>query len=315
MGAEHLGWIIAAALLLDLALGDPPRWPHPVRWMGAAVVCLETRLRGGRLGDRNAGRLLVLILVPGVWALSAALVLLAGWCHPLLGLLVQAVMLWTCVAARGLYSAAMAVAAPLERGDLEAARKAVGLIVGRETESLDASGVARAAVETVAENMVDGILAPLFFVLLGGAPLAMAYRMVNTLDSMVGYRSARYIHFGRAAARLDDAANYLPARLSVALIAAGAHLCGGRGPQAWRIARRDGRRHASPNAGFPEAAFAGALAVRLGGPNRYHGQVVEKPFIGSEFPDATVADIPRACRLMRATTLLAAALGMAWSLL
>ena len=186
-------------------------------------------------------------------------------------------------------------------------------IVGRETERLDESAVARAAVETVAENLVDGIVAPLFFALLGGAPLAMAYKMVNTLDSMVGYRSPRYIEFGRASARLDDAANFIPARLSLPLIVAAARLGFGRGAQAWRIGRRDARRHASPNSGFPEAAFAGALGVRLGGPNRYHGQVVEKPFIGEELREVAITDIRRACRLMVFTTLLAALLAVGWA--
>ena len=312
--SDPLSLVIAAALILDLALGDPPHWPHPVRWMGRAVERLESHLRSSRLSARSAGRPLVWILVPGTWALAASAAALAGWIHPLLGGMVRAVMLWTCLSARGLYSAAMGVAAPLRQGDLEAARKAVSMIVGRETDRLDESAVARAAVETVAENLVDGILSPLFFALLGGAPLAMAYKMVNNLDSMVGYRSPRYIEFGRAAARLDDGANYLPARLSVPLIAAAAQLCFGRGARAWRIAWRDGRRHASPNAGFPEAAFAGALAVRLGGPNRYHGRMVEKPFIGYEYTGVSIHHIPQACHLMLITALLAALLAVGWTL-
>ena len=308
-----LAWVVATAFILDLALGDPPHWPHPVRWMGRAVERLEARLRASRLSARNAGSLLVLILVPGTWGLAAILAALAGWLHPLLDTLVQAAMLWTCLSARSLYAAAMGVEAPLRHGDMAAARKAVSMIVGRETERLDESAVARAAVETVAENLVDGIVAPLFFALLGGAPLAMAYKMVNTLDSMVGYRSPRYIEFGRASARLDDAANFIPARLSLPLIVAAARLGFGRGAQAWRIGRRDARRHASPNSGFPEAAFAGALGVRLGGPNRYHGQVVEKPFIGEELREVAITDIRRACRLMVFTTLLAALLAVGWA--
>ncbi len=311
--SNPLAWVIATAFILDLALGDPPHWPHPVRWMGRAVERLEARLRASRLSVPNAGRLLVLILVPGTWALAAIMAALAGWIHPLLGIVVQAVMLWTCLSARSLYAAAMGVEAPLRQGDLEAARKAVSMIVGRETDRLDESAVARAAVETVAENLVDGIVAPLFFALLGGPPLAMAYKMVNTLDSMVGYRSPRYIEFGRAAAHLDDAANFIPARLSLPLIVAAARLGFRRGGQAWRIGRRDSRRHASPNSGFPEAAFAGALGVRLGGPNHYHGQLVEKPFIGEEFREVAIADIRLACHLMVLTTLLAALLAVWWA--
>jgi adenosylcobinamide-phosphate synthase len=178
------------------------------------------------------------------------------------------------------------------------------MIVGREVDRLDETGVTRAAVETVAENLVDGVIAPLFFAVLGGAPLAMAYKMVNTLDSMVGYKNERYLLFGRFAARLDDVANYLPARLSVPFIAIAAHLLNGRGRAALKIARRDGRAHASPNAGYPEAAFAGALGLWMGGPNTYHGRVVEKPVIGKELAGARRIHIRQACRLMLSTSLL-----------
>ena len=310
MTAGALAPVLLAALVLDLALGDPPSWPHPVRWMGRAIQRLEPPLRGCGLTPLAAGRVMVLVLVPGTWLLAAAVVKTAEWISPVLGTGVQIVMLWTCISVRALYSAAMRVEGALLRDDLAAARQSVAMIVGRETDRLDAAAVARAAVETVAENLVDGVLAPLFFALLGGVPMAMAYKMVNTLDSMIGYRNPRYIQFGRTAARLDDLANYLPARLSVPLIVPAAQLLFGRGRPAWHIARRDGRRHASPNAGIPEAAFAGALAVRLGGPNRYHGEMVEKPLIGSGFTDVQVQDIGRACHLMLTTALLAVIAGV-----
>lgn len=308
--------IIAAAFALDLLLGDPPAWPHPVRWMGRAVKLLEPPLRRWIRRPFVAGLLLVAILVPVTWAAGFGLIAAAGRLSPALALAVQVLILWTCLSARCLQRDAMAVQRALLRQDLSAARTAVAMIVGRETAHLDAGGVSRAAVETVAENLVDGVVAPLFFALLGGVPLALAYKMVNTLDSMVGYRSPRYIEFGRAAARLDDAANFLPARLSLPLIAASAGIGFRRGRQAWGTARRDGRRHLSPNAGWPEAAFAGALGVRLGGSNRYHGETVRKPFIGGEHRPVEVTDIARACDLMLASAfgavLVAAGLALAF---
>jgi adenosylcobinamide-phosphate synthase len=302
-------WIvIAAAFALDLILGDPLSWPHPVRWMGRAVTVLEPILRRWIRRSFVAGLMLVGILVPTTWALGFGAILTAGHLSAVLARAVQVAILWTCLSTRALYTAAMAVQRALVRQDLGAAREAAEMIVGRETGHLDAEGVSRAAVETVAENLVDGVVAPLFFALLGGAPLALAYKMVNTLDSMVGYRSPRYLEFGRAAARLDDIANFLPARLSVFLIAVPAAIFFRRGRAAWRTTRRDGRRHLSPNAGWPEAAFAGALGVRLGGPNRYHGQMVNKPYIGAEHRPVQVTDIARACDLMLASALFTAVL-------
>jgi adenosylcobinamide-phosphate synthase len=179
------------------------------------------------------------------------------------------------------------------------------MIVGRETDQLDKEGVSRAAVETVAENLVDGIVAPLFYAALGGGPLALAYKMVNTLDSMIGYQNDRYREFGWAAARLDDGANWLPARLTVPLVALAAAFLNGRWREVLTLARRDGRKHTSPNAGLSEAAFAGALAVRLGGSNRYHGVMVAKPWIGADFGPVKTDDIQRACDLMLLTAVCA----------
>jgi adenosylcobinamide-phosphate synthase len=224
--------------------------------------------------------------------------------HPILGTAVEAIIVYWCISIRSLKHAAMDVCRELRRGDLLAARRAVAMIVGRETRHLDETGVSRAAVETVAENLVDGVISPMCYAAIGGAPLAAAFKMVSTLDSMIGYRNRRYERFGKTAARLDDALNYVPARLSVVLIAVAAQLLGRRGGQAVDVARKDGARHLSPNAGLPEAAFAGALAVCLGGPNTYQGQTVEKPFIGGRYPAAGPTDIPRACALMVTSALL-----------
>jgi adenosylcobinamide-phosphate synthase len=308
MIADDFRVVILAAFALDFVLGDPPAWPHPVRWMGGAIEILESWLRRSGLPQFAAGLVLVAILVPGAWGLGFGLVKLSERVSPVLAMGVQVVLLWTCLSVRSLFSAAMGVQRALVRRDLAAARRAVAMIVGRETDHFDATSVARAAVETVAENLVDGIIAPLFFAFLGGAPLALAYKMVNTLDSMVGYRNARYIRFGRAAARLDDAANYLPARLAMLMTVPPAWVLFRRGRQTWQTARRDGRRHASPNSGWPEAAFSGAVGVRLGGPNRYHGRMVYKPYIGETFREVLVTDIHRACDLMLMTAVEAAVL-------
>ena len=304
MLAEGAALSLTLAVVLDALLGDPPRLPHPVRWMGRAIQRLEPRFRTLPLSPGPAGALMAILLVAGVWLVCRLMVALAAAVHPVAAILVQAVMIYTCISARGLADAALAVAKALGTEGLDAGRRAVGLIVGREVDRLDATGVARATVETVAENLVDGVVSPLFFTVLGGAPLAMAYKMINTLDSMIGYKNERYLLFGRFAARLDDAANFIPARLSVAFIALAARLLKLPGRQALAVARRDGRAHASPNAGYPEAAFAGALGLWMGGPNHYHGRRVEKPIIGNGLADTRTADIHRACRLMLTAALL-----------
>jgi len=296
---------LPAAFTLDLVLGDPPGWPHPVRWMGRAIENLEPRFRRrfGRL--EIAGMFFALFLVLMTWTLAVFGLKTLQALHPLLGFGGECLLLYYCLATRDLCDAGMHVFAALRREGLQAARNAVGRIVGRDVAGLDAGGVSRAAVESVAENLVDGVIAPIFYAALGGAPLALAYKMVNTLDSMVGYRNARYLLFGRASARLDDVLNWVPARLAVPLTALGAALMGGEGRRALRTAWREGHRHTSPNAGFGEAAFAGALGVRLGGPSCYGGQTVHKPWLGASFDEARPDDIPRACSLMVITAVLA----------
>jgi len=304
-----ISWqVLAAGVVLDLILGDPRWLPHPIIWMGNCVCFFEYRFR--RLGSPvAAGLFFALFLIIGVFVLSFLGLALAFALHPLAGALLQVVMLFYCLSAKSLFTAAMDVAGPLMAGDLPRARKRVGYIVGRETTRLDPAGVTRAAVETVAENFVDGVVSPLFFALIFGVPGAMAYKMVNTLDSMVGYKNARYFFFGRAAARIDDAANFIPARMAVPVVAlASALICPGRGRRALTTALAQGRNHKSPNAGFPEAAFAGALGVRMGGPSIYHGKQVDKPYIGGGFKDPKPSDIVRACELMLLSTLGAALL-------
>ncbi len=280
--------------------------PHTIIWMGNAISFFEKKFRQWISAPFRSGLVFALFLISGVWALSALAVYLAYHVHPLAGAGIQTIMLFYCFSVRSLSKAAMDVAGPLMAGDLPRARTMVGYIVGRETGTLDSPGITRATVETVAENFVDGFLSPLFFALVFGAPGAMAYKMINTLDSMVGYKNDTYILFGRAAARMDDIANFIPARLSVPVIAlAAALICPARGKRAVATALSQGRNHKSPNAGYPEASFAGALAVRMGGPNIYHGQMVEKPYIGGGFNDPAPSKIQQASELMIMSALVA----------
>jgi adenosylcobinamide-phosphate synthase len=304
MPAEGIVAALTLAVILDLRLGDPLWLPHPVRWMGAAIDRLEPRFRALPIPPVIAGALMTVLLVAATWILALLAVSGATALHPLFGILVTAALLFASISVRSLADEALKVARALRVSGLAAGRRAVAMIVGREVDRLDETGVNRAAVETVAENLVDGVVAPLFFALLGGAPMTMAYKMVNTLDSMIGYKNERYRQFGRFAARLDDAANFIPARLSVPFIAVSTQLLNGRGRQVMRTVRRDGNAHASPNAGYPEAAFAGALGIWMGGPNHYHGRLVDKPVIGQGLAAARPVHVRQACLLMTATSLL-----------
>ena len=303
---DLLPWLaLPAAFALDAALGDPRALPHPVRWMGRAIEKAEPFFRKRIPHERLAGLLFALSLILGCWALAALTVRLAYQVHGLCGFAVETLLLLYCLSARSLAQAGMEIHALLTAGEVDRARAQVAMIVGRDVERYQADDIARATVETVAENVVDGVLSPLFFAAIGGAPLAIAYKMINTLDSMVGYKNPRYLLFGRAAARIDDVANFLPSRLSVLVIALAARLLAGLASRrALRTAWHEGAHHASPNAGYPEAAFAGALGVRLNGPNFYHGVLVDKPFIGKALGTVGIHHIKLACCLMTLTSLL-----------
>ena len=300
---------------LDLLLADPTWMPHPVVGMGKAITALESGLRrlfpATPAGERAAGRVLAAVLPLGVFGLSAGALALAYRLHPAAGFALELLWCWQALALRGLADESGRVYAELAKGDLPAARKAVSRIVGRDTAALTAEGVTKAAVETVAENFSDGVAAPLLYLLIGGAPLGLAYKAVNTMDSMVGYKNQRYIDFGRAAAHLDDAANFLPARLAALLWIAAAGLGGFDAKNAWRIWRRDRLRHASPNSAQTESACAGALGVQLAGPAYYFGEYYDKPTIGDGSRPAEPADILRANRMLYLAGFLALGLGLA----
>ncbi len=303
----HVGvmawWVLPVALVLDALVGDPPWLPHPIRWMGRAIQVGEPRFRRLVRNEFRSGSMFAFVLIAATWAASLLLVRTAYSLHPQAGGLCEAVLIFYCLAARSLARAGMEIFHLLGQGDVDAARTRVAGIVGRDVSRYGGGDIARATVETVAENFVDGVFAPLCFAAIGGAPLALTYKMVNTLDSMVGYKNPRYLLFGRAAARIDDWANFLPARLSVPFIALAARwLAHAHDRRVLVTARKEGRRHSSPNAGYPEAAFAGALGVRLNGPNVYHGVLVPKPYIGTDFGAVETGHIHRACQLMTVAT-------------
>lgn len=304
--------VVYAALcgfVIDLLLGDPAWMPHPVVCMGRCISALEKLLR--RIfpktpkGELAGGVILAAVLPLGTLALTGLCVWGLGLIHPALSFALQVLWCWQALAAKGLRQESENVRRALVTGTLDDARKAVSRIVGRDTAALSREGVIRAAVETVAENFSDGVVAPLFWMLLGGAPLALAYKAVNTMDSMVGYKNDRYLYFGRAAAKLDDAANWLPSRLAALLLVAAAPLTGQNAGRAFAIWRRDRRKHASPNSAQTESAMAGALGVRLAGPASYFGKIHQKPWIGDDTRPIEPEDITRAGRMLYAGSVLA----------
>ena len=293
---------VAAGFLLDLLLGDPYWMPHPVRWMGAAIVRLERLLR--RLfpdtprGRRAAGVVLAILLPLLAFGLSLGILLLCGLVSPWLRFAVETFWCYQVVATKALRVESTKVRRELERGDLPAARRAVSMIVGRDTDCLTEEGVAKAAVETVAENSSDGVIAPLFYLAIGGAPLGLCYKAVNTLDSMVGYKNDKYLDFGRASAKLDDVWNFVPARLAALVTVLASFLCGLDGKNGWRIFRRDRKKSASPNSAQTESVYAGALGLQLLGDAVYFGKTVRKAPIGEPLRAIAPRDIARANRLL-----------------
>ena len=309
--------VILSAFFLDLVLGDPQWLPHPVRGIGWLIKRTETVLRRftrSPRSEKTGGVLLVTFVVLPVYLFSALLLFFASSYSSLLGFITAVLLACTTLAARDLAQSARHVFAQLEKGDIVGARQALSMIVGRDTADLDEQGITRAVVETVAENSSDGVIAPLFYLALGGPALAMAYKAVNTLDSMVGYKNEAYKNFGWAAARLDDLANFVPARITALLLSLAAWcLPGASGRNAFRMCIRDGRKHASPNSGYPEAAVAGALGLRLGGPSAYGGLLLAKPSIGDGRGDFDKKSIEMSIRLMYCATTFAVLTAVFWA--
>lgn len=290
----------AGAMLVAMAIDAVLGWPdtlyrrigHPVTWLGRLIAALEARLNTGGDGRRRVAGVVTALLVTATaglagWVLMAALP--GGW----IGTVLAGVLAWPLVAVRSMHQHVAAVARPLVAGDLAGARAAVAMIVGRDPSRLDAAGVGRAATESLAENTSDGIVAPLFWGAVAGLPGIAAYKAINTLDSMIGHKTARYRAFGWASARIDDGANLIPARLTGLVFA----LVSTAPRAALRCMRRDARHHRSPNAGWPEAAMAGALGVRLSGPRVYDDRVADEPWVNAAAPDPAPGDLARGLAL------------------
>lgn len=284
--------------LLDLAIGDPERLPHPVVWFGKAISFGERWLNKGSYRRIKGGLLaigLILLVLGGIWGLRTLLALLPSvflWVF-------DAIAVFYCLAGTTLIREVREVFRATDRS-LEEGRRQVARIVGRDTSELSAQEVRTAALETLAENLSDGVIAPIFWFAIGGVPAMMAYKMVNTLDSMIGYRTEGYKDFGCIAARIDDMANYIPARLTALLM-----IIASRRLSLLRFVTKYGRRHASPNSGYPEAALAGILDCRFGGPHSYFGEIFDKPYIGENDRLLSTTDMQKAIRINRTTEVLA----------
>ncbi len=298
--------------VLDQIIGDPMNFPHPIRLIGRLIGFFDKRLLGDVSGKRDPGKekakgfvmCLFMVIITG-FAVTAVVVA-AYMINVHAGIAIEAGLTCYCLAAKSLKDESMKVYRALKEGTLEDARIAVSMIVGRDTAGLDEKAIVRATVETVAENTSDGVIAPLIYTFIGGPILGLIYKTINTMDSMVGYHNDRYENFGFAAAKLDDAVNFLPARIS-ALFMILASFLGGRdysGMGAVRIFRRDRYNHKSPNSAQTESVCAGALGLRLAGDASYFGKVVHKPYIGDALREEEVEDIPRSCRLMYLTCFL-----------
>ncbi|WP_243143516.1 adenosylcobinamide-phosphate synthase CbiB [Pseudobutyrivibrio xylanivorans] len=305
-----------AGFVLDLLLGDPIGWPHPIRWIGNLISFLSKQFL--EVADRSLdietvfarkrrlGLLMVIIVITISVGICFLILYFAYTLNSIFGIIIEAVITYYCIAAKSLYTESMKVYTALKEEGLEAGRRAVSMIVGRDTASLDEDGVIKAAVETVAENTSDGVIAPLLYLAIGGPVLGIAYKAINTMDSMVGYKNDKYMDFGRAAAKLDDIVNFVPARISAWLMILACAFLGKDYSMrnAYRIFKRDRFNHASPNSAQTESVCAGALGLQLAGPASYFGKVVEKKYIGDRLRPISDEDIKRANILMFATEII-----------
>lgn len=300
MITSHL-MAMTLAFFIDRIVGDPPTWPHPVKWIGSLISKLDKILNKGRR-RKLKGFIMVSIVLIIVFSLTLFVTILAYHIHQWVGIIIEALLISTTIAQKSLQDAALEVYHPLAQGKLDEARLKLSYIVGRDTDELDESEMTRGAVETVAENTSDGVTAPLFWALLGGASFAFIYRAVNTCDSMVGYKNERYEEFGYASAKLDDLLNWIPSRLTghMMIFVNPSYVCGKL--QTRQLLLRDAKKHPSPNSGWCEAAAAALLGVQLGGRNTYKGVVSNRALMGDATRPLQCADILKANRILRRTS-------------
>jgi adenosylcobinamide-phosphate synthase len=311
--------VFLGAYIIDIIIGDPRWFPHPVVIIGKAVRFLEGKIRRkispnpplkkGGLGrfKKKGGIILCFAVVIPVYFIAWGIVEGCFFINSLFGMIVTALLASMTLATRSLYDESNVVLNALNLGNIVEARKKLSMIVGRDTENLDEQGICRAVIETVSENLSDGIVAPMFYLALGGVPLAMAYKAVNTLDSMVGYKNERYADIGAFSAKMDDMFNWIPARLTGFIIVTVSFILRLNWRDSWKIMRRDGRNHSSPNSGVSEAAAAGALNIQLGGKSRYFGEIVRKPTIGDAAKKIDRSDVKKAWVIMFFSSFLMAA--------
>ena len=304
-----IGFMLIIAFILDLIFKDPKSIPHPVRIIGSIIkygeITLRKIFRNGAVSETIAGTLLTLFVVIISFITPYIILSICYNINMILGILVEVFICFQILALGSVKEAAMQVYTELSTGSLSGARKSLSHIVGRDTENLEETGVVKATVESVAENTSDGVIAPLFYMLIGGASFGMLYKAVNTLDSMIGYKNKKYQYFGKVAARLDDILNIIPARITGFLYVLAALLSGFNYKKSYEILLRDSWNHPSPNSGYPEAAISGALGIQLGGPASYFGEVLDKKYIGDNDKEPNMEDIPKACMLMTIVSVLA----------
>ena len=309
------GFIYALPMLvgfvIDIFIGDPYNFPHPIRAIGTLIAKLEKFVRSRFKNLRRGGTFLALTVLIVSTLIPLAVLFVCYKINIFFGLAVESVMCWQLVAARCLQKESMKVCHAVEKKNIEKARQAVSMIVGRDTDVLDETGIVKAAVETVAENTSDGVTAPIMYIALGGAPFGFFYKAANTMDSMIGYTNEKYIDIGRFAAKLDDVLNFIPSRLTALVMILSAYMLGADGKNAARIWKRDRRKHASPNSAQTESVCAGALDIRLAGDAYYFGELHKKEFIGDDIRTPESEDIRRANRLMYCTSVIVLIVGAA----
>ena len=306
---------IAIAFVLDILIGDPRWLPHPVRIMGKCIEYLEILFRKVFRSERTAGIFLTGIIVMGSYLITFKIISFFYGFGTVWGIAASIVIIFYSLSSRDLLNETRNVLKALKSGNLPKARSNLSRVVGRDTHNLNEQQVATGCIETSAESSVDGIIAPLFYAFIGGPALAMAYKSINTLDSMVGYKNEKYHKFGWASAKLDDVANFIPARIAAIILPISSFICGADFSNSLRIVKRDGQKHPSPNSGIPEAAIAGALRIRLGGPSVYNGIHSDKPFIGDPINSIDFDDISNTTRIVMVSAIILVTLGITFILI